>query len=236
MKSGKRTLSFVLALSASAATAAPHRSMAISNDTTPMQFVQSYVSELATFEDLRDGAAKELEADKAHPMMACIHSNTLYDLEAGAAVRGMRSTHLVGVIKQLQGVPQTMAAFYGQRQQTVADLTRVCLAFAQGPKEGVDYVGLSTLMPQFRATLEYIDKAIFEASPLVFATLISDVPDSKGHASHLVISCDERKHLVSHIDNSFGAKLAEKNANFGVSQAKLFRAKLLEYKCAEEPR
>lgn len=95
MKSGKRTLGFVLALSASAATAAPDRSTAISNGTTPMQFVQRYVSNLATFEDLRDDAAKELEADKAHPMMDCIHSNTRYDLEVSTAIRNMRGTRLV---------------------------------------------------------------------------------------------------------------------------------------------
>lgn len=115
-------------------------------------------------------------------------------------------------------------------------MTKVCSAFAEGPKEGVDYAGLSTLMPQIRAQLEYIDKAMFEASPLVFAELISEVPDSKGHVSHLVISCDERKRLVSQVDISFGPKLAEKRANFGVSQAQLIRAKLLEFKCAEEPR
>jgi hypothetical protein len=203
--------------------------------------VDNYVTQLATFEDLRDAAARELEEDKAQgqaqaPMMACIHSNTRYDLEVGAAIRTMRSTRLVGVDKELQTVPQSIADLYAQRQQIVGQMTKVCSAFAEGPKDGVDYKGLATLMPQIRAQLDYLDNTMFEASPLVFATLISDVPDAQGHASHLVISCDDRKRLVDHIDSSFGAKLAAKNANFGVSQAQLIRAKLLEYKCAEEPR
>ncbi len=93
------------------------------------------------------------------------------------------------------------------------------------------------MMPKIRAQLEYLDNTAFEASPLVFATLISDVPDSQGHAkSPCVISCDDRKRLVDQIDADFGAKLAEKKADFGVSQAQLFRTKLLEFKCAEEPR
>ena len=58
----------------------------------------------------------------------------------------------------------------------------------------------------------------------------------QGHASHLVISCDDRKRLVGQIDSDFGAKLAAKDAGFGVAQAQLFREKLLEFKCAEEPR
>jgi hypothetical protein len=204
-------LGFFLAWFSTASMAAPpQRAAAPHNDTPPLQFVDNYITQLATFEDLRDAAARELEEDKAQgqsqaSMMACLHSNTRYDLEVGAAIRAMRSTRLVGVDKELQTVPQSIADLYAQRQQVVAQMTKVCSAFAEGPKDGVDYKGLATLMPQIRAQLDYLDNTMFEASPLVFATLISDVPDSQGHASHLVISCDDRKRLVDHIDSSCGA-------------------------------
>jgi hypothetical protein len=236
MNRGALWLGFFLASFSTAASAAPPRSVAGSTDTPPLQFVENYVRQLATFEDMRDDASKEFDGDKTQAPMDCIHAGTRYDLEVSAAIRMLRNTHLVGVSKDLQKVPQMFADLYSQRQQIMARMTTVCSAFAEGPKPGVDYSGLVTLMPKIRASLDYLDKTAFDASPLVFATLISDVPDSQGHTSHLVISCDDRKRLIDQIDSDFGAKLPAKNGNFGVSQAQLFRAKLLEFKCAEEPR
>ena len=103
------------------------------------------------------------------------------------------------------------------------------------PKPGVDYAALAAEMPKIRARLEYIDNIAFDASPLVFATLISDRPDSQGHVSHLVISCDDRARLVDRIDSDFGVKLAAKDADYHVGQAQMLRAIVLEHKC-EEPR
>lgn len=236
MHRGLKKLGFFISLLSAAGVAWPKPPTVASNPTTPFQFVQKYISELAIFEDLRDDAAKELDADKAHAPMACIHSGERYNLEVAAAIRSLRSTRLIGVDKQLQEVPQIIADLYAQRQSVMVQMSQVCATFAEGPKSGVDYAGLATLMPKTRARLEYLDKTAFEASPLVFGTLISDVPDSQGHASHLVISCDDRKRLVGQIESDFGAKLAEKDSGFGVAQAQLIRAKLLEYKCAEEPR
>jgi hypothetical protein len=236
MHSGIKSLGLFVSLLSAGATAAPKPPATPLTATTPLQFVQNYVRQLATFEDLREDASKELDADKTQAPMDCIHAGTRYDLEVNAAINMLHKTRLVGVSQDLQKVPQMFADLYAQRQQVMAQMTKVCSAFAEGPKPGVDYAALATLMPKIRAQLEYLDNTAFEASPLVFATLISDVPDSQGHASHLVISCDDRKRLVDQIDSSFRAKLAEKKANFGVSQAQLFRTKLLEFKCAEEPR
>ena len=205
-------------------------------DKTPLQFVQNYVRQLATFEELREKSSKEVDADSSQASLSCIHYGTQYDLEARSAIYTLRSTRLSGVIDQLQGVPEKFADLYSDRQQVMAYLTSVCSAFAEGQKPGVDYGKLAATMPKLRAQLEYLDKTAYEASLLVFATLLSDVPDSQGHMSHLVISCDERKNLINQIDISFGSKFSSKDENYDVSQAQLLRDKLIEFKCAEEPR
>jgi hypothetical protein len=168
--------------------------------------------------------------------MDCIHSGSRYDLEAKAAINSLQNTRLIGVSSDLQSVPQMFAGLYAQRQEVMAQMTSICSVFAEGPKPSVDYAGLATQMPKVRAQLEYLDKTAFDASPLIFGTLISDVPDSNGHLSHLVIPCDDRKRLVDQIDRAFGTNLSDERANFGVAQAQLIRAKVLEFKCAEEPR
>ena len=105
------------------------------------------------------------------------------------------------------------------------------------PSQSISKVTLSPiLIAAHWARLEYIHKIAFDASPLVFATLISNVPDSLGHVSHLVGSCDDRKRLVDQIDSIFGAKIVAKDADYYVGQAQLLRAMVLEHKCAEEPR
>ena len=50
-----------------------------------------------------------------------------------------------------------------------------------------------------------------------FGLLIDQRADSKNHASHLIITKAERAELLHAIDESFGKKLDDKNANDLVS-------------------
>lgn len=230
----RKPILFVALLSVAAQAAPSGRPLPRVNE-TPLQFVTNYVTQLATFQNIRRNALQEMKTESA-PGMACVHNNTRYDLESAAAVVGFRRTHLIGVDADVQKIPSEFADFYELRQKTMGQMTTICSAFAEGPKEGVDYKGLVAILPKLRAQLEYLDNSITEASPLIFATLISDVPDSKGHTSHLVITCDERKGLVSHIDDLFGQEMSDKEVSSEVQQARMIRTKVLEFKCADEPR
>jgi hypothetical protein len=95
----------------------------------------------------------------------------------------------------------------------------VCSAFVGGPKPNVDYTKLGADIPKTRAKLDFIDKALFEATPAIFMTLIDSKPDSNGHASHLSITKAERADLIKQIDTDFGSKLDDKGANYTVSAA-----------------
>jgi hypothetical protein len=91
-------------------------------------------------------------------------------------------------------------------------------------------------MPKIRAELEFIDQSLFEATPLVFATLIDMKEDSKGHASHLIITKEQRAALIAKLTDSFGAKLDQKNQNYIVSAASVLRGYLnKDFKCSDEP-
>jgi hypothetical protein len=61
-------------------------------------------------------------------------------------------------------------------------------------------------------------------------------PDSKNHASHLIITKDERAKLISYVADSFGSKLDQKDQNFTVSAASVLRGYLLkDFKCSDDP-
>ena len=217
-----------------AAHAQPLRQEPTRFDETPLTFVENYLAQLATFEAIRRNALVELKTESG-PGMACVHNNTRYDLEYSAAIYGLTRAHLIGVGAELQTIPKRFAELYRQKREALAQMTEICATFAAGFKEGLDYGKLSAQMPKIRARLDYLSNTALEASPLIFATLISDVPDSKGHASHLIISCDERRQLVAQIDRDFGDPSTD-GASVDVRIARMIRSKVLEFKCAEEPR
>jgi hypothetical protein len=74
--------------------------------------------------------------------------------------------------------------------------------------------------PQQAAAIDYIDKALFEATPAIFAALLDMRPDSKNHVSHLTITTNQRDELVSTLQSRLGAKLAQKgDHNYTVASA-----------------
>jgi hypothetical protein len=105
-----------------------------------------------------------------------------------------------------------------------------------GPKPRVDYGKLAAEMPQLRAQLDFIDKGLMTVSAGVFATLIDLKEDSKGHASHLIITKEERAELLDHINTDFGPKLDEKEQNWVVSAASVLKGYLLkDFRSSDEP-
>src|SRR5258708_30187475 len=107
----------------------------------------------------------------------------------------------------------TITAFYEQKIELWRRIHEISSAFIGGPKDGVDYGKLGAEMPEIRGNLDFIDQSLFEAAPSIFATLIDVKEDSKGHASHLIITKEEKAGLVSKLEDSFGAKLDQKDQN-----------------------
>ena len=100
----------------------------------------------------------------------------------------------------------------------------------------MDYSKLAAEMPQIRGELDFVDQSLFQAIPSIFGTLIDMKADSKGHASHLIITKEEKAGLISKLDNSFGAKLDQKGQNYTVSAASILKAYLnKDFKCSDEP-
>src|ERR1700680_4298263 len=113
-------------------------------------------------------------------------------------------------------------------------MSEIGTAFMGGPKTNVDYGELAAEMPQIRAELDYTDKTLFEAMPLVFATLIDMKADSKNRANHLIITKVEREKLIADLNMAFGTKLDLKNQNYTVSSAIVLRTYLLkDYKSSD---
>jgi hypothetical protein len=204
-------------------------------ETLHLAFVTEYIRELGATEDVRAAAQKELTQahDDNERLSDAVHSSTLIQLELQSQIGMLKGMKLNAPYEQL--IPN-ITEFYSEKvavHQKLIDITTTLLA---GPKPGVDFGVLAAEMPKLRARLDYIDKALFEVSPLVFSTLIDPKPDSKNHLSHLVVTKGERAKLIADVDSYFGDKLTQKNQNYTVSAAYILEAYFQkDFKCCDEP-
>lgn len=104
-----------------------------------------------------------------------------------------------------------------------------------GPKPNIDYAAISAELPKITAEIEYVDHSLFQATPLIFATLIDSVPDAENHMSKLIITKAQRKKLVDDLNSYFGKKMDTDQQNWIVSSASVLKAYLRkDYTASDE--
>jgi hypothetical protein len=206
-------------------------------ETPHLEFVSEYIRELAAVEEIRSKGEEENNQDKKDdklPFAGAVHTSTLFELELRSQVKMLKSMRLND---PFDTVIASITTVYEDKIALWRRMREIARTFIGGPKDGVDYDKLAAEMPEIRAKLEYLDQTLFkDVTPLVFATLIDRKEDSKGHASHLIITKEEKAGLISKLDDSFGAKLDLKNQNYTVSAASVLRDYLnKDFKCSDEP-
>ena len=206
----------------------------VAAETPHLAFVNEYVRELGVNEHMRELGEKDIGEQGADKNAAMIRSSTRIVLELTSQIAMLDGMTLNPPFDK---VPASIAAFYKQKVEVHNKLIAMATAFATGPKPGVDYAALAADAPKLTATLEYIDRSLFQATPLIFATLIADKPDSQGHMSRLRITRAEREKLVRFLQIDFGDKMNQNDQNYIVSAATVLRDYLSKkgYKCSDDP-
>ena len=202
-------------------------------ETSHLVFVTEYIRELSAIENIRESGEQELKEDPNSTFSNMIHSSTLFQLELGSQIKMLRGMHLKAPHDQL--IPN-ITAFYERKILAWKRMAEIARAFIGGPKPGVDYGKLGAEVPEIRAQMDFIDHALFEAAPSVFATLIDLKEDSKGHTSHLIITKEERAKLLDNLNTDFGTKMDAKVQNWSVSAASVLKGYLLkDFESSDEP-
>lgn len=210
-------------------------SAAQAQETPHLQFVTEYVRELSQIEELRQRAADNIANDPQHGFANCIADMTSLQMEYQSQIAAMKGITLSAPVSEL---PSQISAFYQMKVNLYGQFIEACSAMmSDRPKPGVDYSQISASLPKIRAQLEYVDRSLFQASPLIFATLVDRRADSAGHVSHLVISNAERTELLHEMDTEFGGKLDDvSNAGYVVQSAGIVKAYLLkDFKGSDDP-
>jgi hypothetical protein len=204
-------------------------------ETSHLRFVKEYVRELTSDEDLKVSAEKELSQAKTpdEQFSTGIYASKSIQLELRSQIGLLKSMRLDPPYETL--IPN-LIDFYQHQIEVHQRLIEISSKFLAGPKPGVDYPALAAKLPQLRAELEATQKAVFEASPLVFMTLIDMKPDSQGHVSHLIITKEEKSDLQGDLDIILKGQPEQGDHDYYISAAMILRAAFLKgHKCADEP-
>ncbi len=227
----------VLALALSLFFALHSAAAAEGSETPPLKFVKLYIGQLKAVEDIRDAAAKELETHTPEERLVdCVHSMTQYQLELSTQIPAMQEVNL-SKQEHLDWLPGKLVEYNKKKLCLYEQYGSACATLLEGPKPDVDYGKISAELPKISALVEFIDKAIFETSPAVFASLIQRKENSHGGDDHLTITKTERDDLVHQIKLAFGDKLNQHDKNWIVSAASVLEFYLEKkgYKASDEP-
>lgn len=196
-------------------------------------FVNEYIRQLSQIVSIRAQAVKDMSPDPAGKMADCIRNGTRLALELGSNTSMMRSIKLTGEHARSPGL---VAQIWDQEKGQYQAMDDLCSTMIAGPKPGVDYGPIAASAPKITANVEYLDQTLFEVSPLVFAALISDMPDKQGHMSHLILTHKERDEMVRTLNVAFPL-IDAKNPKYLTGAAKLIKEMLTTkgYKMADDP-
>ena len=199
-----------------------------------LQFVHEFVRELEAMEDIRSMADRDLKEKGANVFIVGIGTSTRTQLELKSSINRLDTFQLPS---NLSDVPEILKNIYRQKIDLHENLITIASNFTGAPKQGVDYDAFTTEMPKVRARLDFIDKTIFQATNLIFATLINMEPEKESNASNLIITKAEKLQLINRINKSFGTKMTAKNSISTYADcAWLLKTQLLKFKGSDEAR
>ncbi len=204
-------------------------------ETPHLRFVKEYVRQLIEDEGLKTNGEKELGEDKTpnEKFSTGIYFSKSTQLELRSQIAMLKSMRLNDPFDTL--IP-SLVSFYQRQIELHQKLIDIGNKFLGGPKASVDYQALAAKMPEIWAELDDARKAMFDATALVFMTLIDQKPDSQDHVSHLLITKAEKADLQDQLAIMLKDEPDKGDHDYYISAAMVLRGGLQrEYECADEP-
>jgi len=202
-------------------------------ETSRLDFVTEYVRELGVNEQMRALAEHDITEVGTDPNAAIIRSSTRIILELNSQIEILKRMTLDS---PFDSVPATVVQLYQYKIGAHQRMIDIATAFEAERKPGVDYGAMAAEAPKQTAMIEYIDRTLFETTPLIFSMLIADQPDGQNHMSRLRITRSQRDRLLRSLQTDFGDKMNQMDQNYIISAATVLRDYLSKkgYKCLDD--
>jgi hypothetical protein len=209
--------------------------------TSSYEFARAFVDQLVETHQGEELAAREISAAQKAPdsgqqiLLSAVRNCTRMKLKLNVMIRRVEQTHLADA--NFDKLPPYLMQMYARKAELCDEIVQSAQTLLEGPKPGVDYGKLAGHMPEVTAQVEYVNEAIFKATPMVAMSFVSKKPDSKNHLSHLSITRRQAQELVGRLQSMFGKSLDAKDQNWTTSSASLLRMVLRDkgYQFADDP-
>lgn len=191
--------------------------------TPPYEFVEVFVDQLVSAHQIETQAAQDVAVARTPPdgtqlvLMSAIRSCTRMRLELAVIAGRMLRVSLAN--PDLAPLPVGLADMYANKASLCDDIVRTAKTLIEDPRPGIDYGKLAAHMPEVSAQLDFINKSLFKATPIVALSMVSKEPDSKNQLSQLVITRQQGDRLIQRLQREFGDALDAKEQNWTTSSA-----------------
>lgn len=209
-------------------------------DETPhYNVVAEYIRSLGAIHNIQQTASLELQesTNTDNPnecnILCSMYDSTRVMCSLSDCISDIKKMHLN---KPFDTLITNTITFYNQKLEIHNILVSIEKRFISRMRKYDSYHSdITDLAEELRDSLQCIDKRIYESMLTVFALLIDEKPDSKGHMNHLNITRVQKQHLIDSIDALFGDSLNKEKKDWNVSSAALLKTYLLkDFKCIDE--
>jgi hypothetical protein len=209
---------------------------AAKSETPHLVFVQEYIIGLIRIERMDAAAMEELKND---PNQSTIQSvadslHTHRQSEMRVQILNLKKMQLNSPFEKL--IPK-ITELYERRIALLQKSSDLSHTFREiqgvSPQQHLEII---KQLKEITDELENVDDILEETTPLIFATLVEDTPEQKGHVVRLIITQSERKVLINELVTNFGAELSDRKRGLTPIKAAILNAYFLnDFRCSDEP-
>jgi len=184
-----------------------------------VELVNEFIRELYVLYDLQQTARKELAEDSSSTgqLVTGVRVGTRTIFEMNTSVAKLDQISLTGRWDDFRSTLKNMDE---QRISLVREMNEGAKRLLKGPEPGVNYGELVGRAPELTASVEQLDKMMFEMSQAMFLGLVDDERvSSDGQLHHLIVTKKKRDEMIKAIELDFGSSLTDKNATHIVNAA-----------------
>jgi len=222
------------ALGAGGAAPAP-RSSIRGAETSHLDFVREYVRQLVDNDEIDQRNMSEIATAtrRTDRLAAAILGEERMVLALTADAAQLSTMRLRGEFKDLPGL---IVNAYDRKIDLVQRMMLAAAAALSDLAKAVDDPKRAADVSRLTASVETVERALFETTGLVFATLVDPAAMKDGSPGRLTITRAERQELIGRLSGHFGKNINEPGHGYTTASASLLKGLLLERKCADDPR
>ncbi|MEP6884659.1 MAG: hypothetical protein ABJC66_07920 [Gammaproteobacteria bacterium] len=206
-------------------------SCARAGETPPLQFVSEYLREFSAIERIRLAEEQELQAARQSMLAICIESGNRYRREIAQQTARMQE---MTVLPPSQALPARLVELYGQKLELYTEVVNTCTALKANASTSVGYLEVMSVVSQYSAKVDAIDRSLFNTSTDAYSTLLKMEQGPHDFPRRLGITTAEKQTLLRQIDREFGAELQEDQQTYLVNAATVIRNAIRKHKALDE--